>query len=38
MREAREAIMTGRYTRFRTRVEKNRSSAREQIAPTENER
>ncbi len=38
MREAREAIMTGRYTRFRARVEKNRSSAREQIAPTENER
>ncbi len=38
MLEAREAIMTGRYTRFRARVEKNRSSAREQIAPTENER
>ena len=38
MRDAREAIMTGRYTRFRTRVENDRGSAREKIAPTENER
>lgn len=38
MREAREAIMTGRYKRFRTRVENDRDSAREKTAPTEYER
>ena len=38
MREAREAIMTGRYTRFRARVENDRGSARDRTAPTENER
>jgi queuine tRNA-ribosyltransferase len=38
MRGAREAIMTGRYTRFRARVENDRGSAREKTAPTENER
>jgi queuine/archaeosine tRNA-ribosyltransferase len=35
MREAREAIMAGRYTRFRARVEKDRSSTRDTTAPTE---
>ena len=38
MLEAREAIMTGRYTRFRARVENDRGSAREKTAPTEDER
>ncbi len=38
MLEAREAIMTGRYTRFRARVENDRGSAREKTASTENER
>lgn len=38
MLEAREAIMTGRYRRFRARVENGRSSARENTAPTEFER
>lgn len=38
MREAREAIMTGRYKRFRTRVENDRDSAREKTVPTEYER
>ncbi len=30
--------MTGRYTRFRARVENDRGSAREKTAPTEDER
>jgi queuine tRNA-ribosyltransferase len=35
MREAREAIMAGRYTRFRVRVESARGSARKSAEPTE---
>jgi queuine tRNA-ribosyltransferase len=35
MREAREAIMAGRYTRFRVRVESARGSAQESAEPTE---
>jgi len=35
MREAREAIMAGRYTRFRARVESARGSARKRGEPTE---
>jgi queuine tRNA-ribosyltransferase len=35
MREAREAIMAGRYTRFRVRVESVRGSARKSAEPTE---
>jgi queuine tRNA-ribosyltransferase len=35
MREAREAIIAGRYTRFRARVESARGSARESAEPTE---
>jgi queuine tRNA-ribosyltransferase len=35
MREAREAIIAGRYTRFRARVESARASARESAEATE---
>jgi queuine tRNA-ribosyltransferase len=39
MRGAREAIIAGRYTRFRSRVEKSRgTTARGRPAPTDNER
>jgi len=35
MREAREAIIAGRYTRFRARVESARATTRESAEPTE---
>lgn len=38
MRGAREAIIAGRYTRYRARVEAARGSARNKTAPTESER
>jgi queuine tRNA-ribosyltransferase len=38
MREAREAIMAGRYTRFRAGVEHGRNTALGRETPTENER
>ena len=38
MRGAREAIITGRYTRYRARVEAARGSARDKTSPTESER
>ena len=38
MREAREAIIAGRYTRFRAGVENGRKTALGREAPTEDER
>ena len=35
MREAREAIIAGRYTRFRAQVERAREDGRERAEPTE---
>ena len=38
MREAREAIIAGRYARFRARVENARGTARGLAAPADDER